>query len=119
MVSGQKDIKASHSLNQMRAKIPSKHVSTVQCFPFTSIVFALGNPIIDFFSLDVEGAELEILKTVNFDLIRIRVLLVEVAHGSKEEIKQFLKTKGFKFIRDIKNQDFVFMNDKLEGSILK
>ena len=30
----------------------------VQCFPLYSVLMALGNPTIHFFSLDIEGAEL-------------------------------------------------------------
>ena len=33
---------------------------------------------IDFFSLDVEGAEYEVLKTINFDVVRIGVLIYEL-----------------------------------------
>ena len=32
----------------------------MQCFPLTSIIFALGNPRIDYLSLDIEGAEFEV-----------------------------------------------------------
>jgi hypothetical protein len=31
----------------------------IQCFPFYSILLALGNPTVDLFSLDIEGAELQ------------------------------------------------------------
>ena len=30
----------------------------VQCFPLYSVLMALGNPTIHYFSLDIEGAEL-------------------------------------------------------------
>ena len=31
-----------------------------QCFPFYSVLQAIGNPVIDLLSLDIEGAELEV-----------------------------------------------------------
>ena len=34
---------------------------------------AFNNPTIDYFSLDVEGSELAILKTIPFDKVDIRV----------------------------------------------
>jgi hypothetical protein len=32
-----------------------------QCFPLYSILEAVGNPVIDLLSLDIEGAELEVI----------------------------------------------------------
>ena len=45
----------------------------VQCFPFYSIMLAIGNPRVDLFSLDVEGAEMGILKTIPWDKVEIRL----------------------------------------------
>ena len=39
----------------------------VECFPFYSFMLALNRTTIDFFSLDVEGDELNVLKTIPFD----------------------------------------------------
>ncbi len=44
-------------------------ILTMKCFPFHSILLAVGNPTVDFFSLDVEGAELPILRTIPFDKV--------------------------------------------------
>ncbi len=44
----------------------------VQCFPLYSVLLALGNPVVDYFSLDIEGAEFPVLKTVPFDKVRLR-----------------------------------------------
>ena len=48
-------------------------ISKVICFPLYAILSAVGNPIIDFFSLDVEGAELFILKTIPWSKVHIKV----------------------------------------------
>lgn len=45
----------------------------VTCLPLYSILMALDNPSIDYFSLDVEGSELAILKTIPFHLVNIKV----------------------------------------------
>ena len=45
----------------------------MQCVPFYSVIKALGNPTIDFMSLDIEGTELQVLKTIPFDHVDIRV----------------------------------------------
>ena len=47
--------------------------SKVLCFPFYSVLLAMGNPVVDYFSLDVEGAELQILKTIPWDKVDIKV----------------------------------------------
>jgi hypothetical protein len=49
----------------------------VQCFTLHSILRALSVSHIDYFSLDVEGPELEILKTIPFDKIKIDIFTVE------------------------------------------
>jgi len=48
----------------------------VQCFPFYTYLLALNITVVDYFSLDVEGSELNVLKTIPFDKVDIRVSLV-------------------------------------------
>lgn len=57
-------------------KTKSVNVVNVQCFPFYTYLLALNITVIDYFSLDVEGSELNVLKTIPFDKIDIRVSLV-------------------------------------------
>lgn len=45
----------------------------VQCFPFYSILLAVGTTHVDFFSLDVEGHEIAVLKTIPFHKVFIKV----------------------------------------------
>ena len=49
----------------------------VNCFPFNSIIGAVGRTHIDYFSLDVEGPELEIIRTIDFERLYIDVMTVE------------------------------------------
>ena len=51
----------------------AKPISTVLCFPLFGILSALGNPPVDYFSLDVEGAELAILNTIPWGNVDIKV----------------------------------------------
>ena len=46
---------------------------TIQCFPLYSILLALKRTEVDYFSLDVEGSELLVLKTIPFDRVNIKV----------------------------------------------
>lgn len=42
----------------------------MKCFPLSSLLHAIGNPTVDFFSFDVEGAELPILRTLDFSKVQ-------------------------------------------------
>ena len=68
------------------------------CFPFLSLMMALNVTHVDYFSLDVEGLELTILKTIPFDVIDISVLTVEYVHGPDggKGYVDFMKSKGYK-----------------------
>ncbi len=93
------------------------------CFPLESILAALNRTHVDYFSLDVEGKEVEILKTVPFDRIQIDTLSVEYAHGAgKESYTTFMESKGYITYKDIKfhdqklylgANDFIFVKQSL------
>ena len=42
----------------------------IPCFPMETMLLALNQTRIDYFSLDVEGVELEVLQTVPFDKVK-------------------------------------------------
>ena len=79
---------------------------------------ALGNPHIDYFSLDIEGAELMVLKTLPFNEVNITLFDIEVNHagmvfpGTREEIRNHLEEKNFKFVESVKIDDFFLNKDK-------
>ena len=50
---------------------------TAQCFTLHSLLLAVGQTEVDYFSLDVEGPELEILQTIPFHKIKIKVITIE------------------------------------------
>lgn len=59
---------------------------------------------IDFLNIDIEGHELEVLKTIDFRKFNIKIICVEIlTHNNlsktrKREIFKFLKKKGYVFI---------------------
>ena len=75
----------------------------MQCFPLYSVLLALDNPLVNYFSLDIEGAELPVLKTIPFDKTQFDVIGVEIKHagdvfeGSEEHIMAHLKKNGYNF----------------------
>ena len=84
--------------DQTKEKDELKGRDIVPCFPLETILLALNQTHVDYFSLDVEGLELEVLKTIPFDRIDIRVLTVEYLHGGggKDEYRRFMESKGFR-----------------------
>ncbi|XP_021943517.2 protein Star [Folsomia candida] len=81
----------------------------IDCFPLVSLLTALNVTTVDFFSLDVEGHEMEVLKTIPFDQIDIKVLFVEhiLIPEGKEGLRAFLKGKGYNVVV-ASSTDFLF-----------
>lgn len=48
-----------------------------QCVPIYSILKAINVTTIDYFSLDIEGAELGVLQTIPFDSVLIKVMHIK------------------------------------------
>ena len=67
----------------------------------TIVLEALNLPKIDYFSLDIEGAEFPVLKNLNWNKIDISSLSVEINHageifdGTREDIHELLLKNGF------------------------
>jgi FkbM family methyltransferase len=63
---------------------------------------------IDYISLDVEGAEMTILKTINFDKYSINIMTIEV-NNSANEIDDFMTNNGFEKISSM-GCDYIYKN---------
>ena len=53
---------------------------------------------IELFSLDVEGAELEVLRTINFNVTNVRVFVIELDHHDpikNEGVRELMFSSGF------------------------
>jgi FkbM family methyltransferase len=66
---------------------------------------------VDLISIDVEGAELSVLKSINFDKVDISCFLIENNYGLSEET-EFLKQKGYTLAGNIQ-WDCVFIKNNL------
>ncbi len=53
--------------SEHKNKFPNESYVEVQCMPLFSLLAALNVTTVDYFSLDVEGSELKVLKTIPFD----------------------------------------------------
>jgi hypothetical protein len=71
----------------------------VNCVPLYTFLLALNRTTVDYFSLDVEGSELDILRTIPFHKVTFKVINLEnwfVKEG-KKAIEDFLGSKGYVF----------------------
>ena len=106
--------------NEIRPpQLPPLREIQVQCFPLFSILKALGNPHIDYFSLDIEGAEMVVLKTIPWHKVNMTLLSIEVNHagdifpGTRKDINEFMNKKGYKFAKQTaKAYDDFFYNEE-------
>ena len=72
-----------------------------------SLLVEVGAPVnIDFFSLDVEGAELPVLRGLNLKNWNINFILVE--SRSPVELQQFLASEGFRLVEQLSGHDYLF-----------
>lgn len=68
---------------------------------------------IDLISIDVEGAEYQVLSSINFDKVDIDVFLIENNYGLQRET-EFLESKGYKLLGNIQ-WDVVFVKNNFNA----
>ncbi|MBO4633450.1 MAG: FkbM family methyltransferase [Lentisphaeria bacterium] len=73
----------------------------------TSILDEVKPPRIDFFSLDVEGNELSVLKGLDWEKYSPALILVEA--NKPVELENFLCALGYEVIRDFSPNDLLFI----------
>jgi len=76
----------------------------------TSLLEKANSPnLIDFFSLDVEGMELRVLRGINFEKFNFKFLLVECSNKEKfNEVSKFLISKKYSYIKKMTDWDYLF-----------
>jgi len=78
----------------------------IQCMPLYSILLALGNPTVHWMSLDIEGAEFPVLKSIPWDKVDIQALTVETHFfgryfpGDRDEFLEYMKSVGYTHIEN-------------------
>jgi FkbM family methyltransferase len=86
----------------LSARKKEKKIVYVPCFSLNTILNAINVDKIDYFSLDVEGGELEILKGMDFKNIDITTFSVE--HNgyqpARNDIKNFFKDINYTMLKD-------------------
>ena len=98
-----------------------KKVIEVPCFPLFSIFLALNISHVDYFSLDVEGPELEILKTIPFDRVTFDLIMVEYyvincdecTQKKKKDLTDFMTANGQYKLHETSSLDLFFVRSDL------
>ncbi|CAG0901790.1 unnamed protein product [Darwinula stevensoni] len=71
------------------------------CFPLESLLVAIGQHNVDFFSLDIEGLDYDVLSNIPWDILNIQLLMVETNKGTREEILDFMADKKYRHVKKI------------------
>jgi FkbM family methyltransferase len=93
-----------HELYSRKEQIPMKAVRLQTLFDKHNITK------IDFISIDVEGAELQVLNSINFDKVDISLFMIENNYGLEKET-EFLSSKGYKLLGNIQWDSVFIKND--------
>lgn len=104
-------IKHANLSNIIRKKRGEKKIEVINFFSkartLTSILNEAKAPKnIDFFSLDVEGAEVEVLKGIDFKIYKFKYLLIETRNLGK--LKKFLNKKKYILKDKLSHHDYIF-----------
>lgn len=81
----------------------SKQVE-VNCYQFNQLMRIIGRNEIDYFSLDVEGAEMHILNSIEWESINIDIFTIETDQF-RDQILSFMKGKGYKWMKRLQGDD--------------
>jgi len=93
----------------------------MQCFPLYSLILATGNRTINYFSLDIEGAELQVLESIPWDKVDIEVITIESNHmgevfpGSQSELYKLLEDQNYVYAYTVAIDDVFIRRDLYEG----
>ncbi len=79
----------------IKSKGGKKSLIMIPAMPFNDILES--SQVIDYCNIDVEGSELAILKSIDFEKSDIRIFTIENNYGTAE-VRKFLKNKGYSMI---------------------
>lgn len=82
----------------------------IPCFSLYTILKAINVLDVDYFSLDVEGGEWSVIKSINFNKIKIKSFTIEYAGGShNSSMLKKLQENNFQLLKD-DGADYYFKN---------
>ena len=103
--------------NKFRHKTQARTID-VDCFTFSDVMERFGVQKIDFLSVDTEGGELDILKSIDFGVYSISAISVENNYYT-HDIRRFLESEGFVYIGTFKvDEIYIFGGLHLRSAML-
>ncbi|XP_058062554.1 protein Star isoform X2 [Anopheles bellator] len=93
----------------------------VKCFPVYTLMLAVNHTSIDLLSLGCHGQELQILQTIPFDRVHIKIISIHLVHYYEEDemlidvdeyvqsIGRFLMSKSYKLVRSF-DRNFIYQH---------
>jgi hypothetical protein len=107
---------------RIRHKFKNNETVIIQCLPLLSILQAMRTSHVDYFSLDIEGAEMEVLTTLPLDVITVDVFSIEYTisqntKASKEKLKaitDYLGQRGYKVVRLGIGEDVILARSNIQ-----
>jgi FkbM family methyltransferase len=99
-------IRKPMKLNQILATVPCHRIDTV--------LNDCGVKIVDYLSIDTEGAELEVLRGIDFESVQVNIIGVEHTH-TFSEVYDLLTTSGFEY-QGLLFFDEIFVHKRLRYS---
>jgi len=99
----------ANKFRQENASFPAK----VQCATLQYLLDKHGINKVDFFSLDVEGYEIEVLKGLDFTKIRPTFILIETTTHEyyREIVTNYMLSKNYKKIEEISINDILYRDN--------
>jgi FkbM family methyltransferase len=80
--------------------------------PLNDLIVESNAPkIMDLLSLDVEGAEIEVLKGINHKEYRFKYMCIECR--SKDKLVEYLSSVGYEFVENLSGHDYLFKNAQI------
>ena len=96
---------------QWHPGLDKESLPMIPCMPLSSMLAKFSISKLDFWSLDVEGAELQVLQTFDFDAVAINVVCIEAdGHDPAKDkaVKEIMLEHGYIFHgHEIRNDWFV------------
>jgi FkbM family methyltransferase len=88
----------------------SKEIINVSCYRLDTLLKKINVSYVDYCSIDVECTEKMVLESINFDETYIHCFSIE-NNNNDNNIRNFMKDKGYKHITYLANQDDIFVKE--------
>jgi FkbM family methyltransferase len=102
-------------LEYERSKKNKNEIIEVNAITLTELLVKHNIKQIDFFSLDVEGYEIDVLNGLDFSIFRPKFILIETENREiyQNTIRNFMDCKNYKFIERLSGNDDLFIDNEV------